>query len=76
MQDFIRIGRLFLLAAVTVTGGSVWAAFDPATAYREANEVAGRASVPKLVKASTVFVDGRDGLHSGRALARTGVARP
>jgi hypothetical protein len=68
MQDFIRISRLFLLAAVAVALVAVavagWAAFDPATAYREANEVAARYTDPMVSYATPAFAAGKQDFTS------------
>jgi hypothetical protein len=64
MQDFIRISRLFFLAAFSVAGGSVWAAFDPATAYREANEVAVRYPDPIVSFTTPAFAAGKQDFTS------------
>jgi predicted deacylase len=59
MQVFFRMSLLFLLAAVAAAGGSVWAAFDPASAYREANEVAARYPDPSVSYATPAFAPGK-----------------
>jgi predicted deacylase len=59
MQVFFRISLLFFLAAVAAAGGSVWAAFDPAGTYREANEVAARYPDPNVSYATPAFATGK-----------------
>ncbi len=58
MQGFFRMSGLLLLAAVAI-GGSVWAAFDPVTAYREVDAVAARYPDPSVSYATPAFAIGK-----------------
>ena len=63
MQGFLPTSRLLLLVAVAM-GGSAWAAFDPVTAYREADAVAIRYPDPKMPYATPAFAAGKQDFTS------------
>ena len=58
MNGFFRTSRLLLLVAVA-SGGAAWAAFDPMTAYREADAVSVRYPDPKISYATPAFAAGK-----------------
>src|SRR3982074_2826434 len=64
MRDFSRITLVFLLAGVAAARGSVWAGFDPASAYHEANEVAARYPDPSVSYATPAFAAGKQDFTS------------
>jgi hypothetical protein len=68
MQVFFRMRLLFLLAAVAAGCSSVWAAFDPASAYREMNEVAARYPDPNVSYATPGFAAGKGDFTSQNEL--------
>jgi hypothetical protein len=64
MQDLIRISRVLFLVAAAVACGRGFAAFDPATAYRETNEVAARYPDPMVTYATPAFAAGKQDFTS------------
>jgi hypothetical protein len=64
MRNFSRISLVLFLAAVAAAGGSVWASFDPASAYREADEVAARYPDPDVIYTTPAFATAKQDFTS------------